>query len=385
MKSVKKTYANIKEAVKMMPVLPFTRSLFNRNHPSYVIIQITHRCNLNCSFCFNQELMRDSDYTGELSTEEYRRVAQALHPNFHLVLSGGEPFLREDLADIVASMYFISGTRFLAVPTNGVLTHKIIHTLTKILRNCPRLMIDLNLSIDAVGDKHDRMRGEPGTFERIMETVRRLLPLRSRYPALSVNVLTVLTEDNWTGVPELSEYLKKNVKPDFHDIGPDRTAFWEPGRRDFFLKALSTAEKWDAHAAPAGNKAKVQRAVVSTMRSVIRSVFKENKMTFPCLGGRKMIVISPDGRIFPCETLWLEKKRFKTFSSYQLGSFRPKNFNWNKIRNSETCRRINQFIINKRCYCTWECAVFNSVIYCPRYWPSLAKKSALVMPGFQGK
>jgi radical SAM protein with 4Fe4S-binding SPASM domain len=93
----------------------------NATLPHVVAWNLTRRCNLKCSHCY---ISAGPAHTaaGELDTETCFRVIDellALNPNPMLILSGGEPLLRDDLAEIAA--HASQGGATVVVGTNGTL------------------------------------------------------------------------------------------------------------------------------------------------------------------------------------------------------------------------------------------------------------------------
>ncbi len=89
--------------------------------PHVVAWNLTRRCNLRCSHCYISAGPGES-VRGELSTDECRRVIDellAVNPTPMLILSGGEPLLRDDLAEIAA--HARQGGATVVVGTNGTL------------------------------------------------------------------------------------------------------------------------------------------------------------------------------------------------------------------------------------------------------------------------
>jgi molybdenum cofactor biosynthesis enzyme MoaA len=77
---------------------------------------VTSRCNSLCRTCFYFDKLNSKD---DLTMEEIGRISES-SPTFRkLWLSGGEPFLREGLADIVAMFVRRNGVRNVNLPTNS--------------------------------------------------------------------------------------------------------------------------------------------------------------------------------------------------------------------------------------------------------------------------
>ena len=75
-----------------------TKSFLNRDQVSYLILYVTNRCNFKCNFCFYHAEVEKGRKPNELSTAEIQRFSETLGPIIQLSLTGGEPFLRDDLA-----------------------------------------------------------------------------------------------------------------------------------------------------------------------------------------------------------------------------------------------------------------------------------------------
>jgi MoaA/NifB/PqqE/SkfB family radical SAM enzyme len=132
------------------------------DRPLFLSHLVTARCNGHCAHCLwrfaGPEDKRASK--AELTTEEiswlYRRAAEA--GMCHLVLWGGEPLLRKDIAEICGAAS--SAGLAVTLMTNGWLLPDLWPSLRGLVRT-------LMLSLDDVGGDFDRMRGLPGLFDRL--------------------------------------------------------------------------------------------------------------------------------------------------------------------------------------------------------------------------
>ena len=96
------------------------------NYPSYVVLFVTARCNANCKMCFYKDNMAKSSGDKELTVEEYEKISKGIKLINILGISGGEPFLRDDLAEIVKVFYKNCSPSVLDLPTNGFFIQKIL-------------------------------------------------------------------------------------------------------------------------------------------------------------------------------------------------------------------------------------------------------------------
>src|SRR5689334_13835220 len=132
---------------------------------SSLFLFVTSRCNSLCRTCFYFDKLNSRD---DLTFDEIDRISQTAPPFRKLWLSGGEPFLRDELAEIVALFAHRNGVRNVNLPTNGLLPEKLFPAMDRMLAACPETAIDLNFSLDGLARTHDSIRGVPQNFERTL-------------------------------------------------------------------------------------------------------------------------------------------------------------------------------------------------------------------------
>jgi MoaA/NifB/PqqE/SkfB family radical SAM enzyme len=142
-----------------------------RGRPFYVRFQVTRRCNYRCRMCG-----QDHDRGDELAGKDMEAVASRLAAlgARHLVLTGGEPFLRSDLPEIIA--VFRARGFSIRVQTNGG-----PQVTEEVLARCVEAGLrDVSVSIDTLDrglqDDICRARGVRDNALRTLSMARRLLP-----------------------------------------------------------------------------------------------------------------------------------------------------------------------------------------------------------------
>ena len=129
--------------------------------PTDAILAVNHRCNTFCAMC---DIWSKPD-RNELEPDFYRRLPTSLK---NINISGGEPFMRDDIPEIIAVLReHLDDPRFV-FSTNGMLTDKIVK---QALEMAP---VAIRVSVDGVGEVHDEIRNVKGCFERVTGTVRKL-------------------------------------------------------------------------------------------------------------------------------------------------------------------------------------------------------------------
>mgnify|MGYP003379267848 CR=1 FL=1 len=78
----------------------------------------------------------------------------------------------------------------ITIPTNGMLTERVVEKVARMCRECPTSSIGINLSLDGVEDEHDDIRGVEGNWTLAMETWRRLKELQQEHknPVVTVSL-----------------------------------------------------------------------------------------------------------------------------------------------------------------------------------------------------
>ena len=114
----------------------------------------------------------------------------------------------------------------------------------------------------------------------------------------------------------------------------------------------------------------VIKALKLRMREVTLETLKKKRAVIPCLAGRKAIMIDDVGDMYPCELL--DKK---------MASLRDIDFNMKKALFSAEARKIKDWIIKEKCFCTFECVMQASVAFNFSQMPRLLAKFTKVKAG----
>lgn len=168
-----------------------------------VVWNTTNRCNLTCSHCYIDA--EDRDYANELSYEEAQAfiddIAEMKCPV--LLLSGGEPLLRDRIYDLIAYAKD-RGTRPV-LSTNGTL---ITPEVAKRLHDAGIMYV--GVSIDGLPETHDRFRGRKGAFDAAMAGIR-----NAHEAGLKTGVRFTAHEANAGELGELVDLIAERGVPRF--------------------------------------------------------------------------------------------------------------------------------------------------------------------------
>lgn len=167
--------------------------------PKWIAWEITRRCNLKCVHCRSSSELKIADHP-DFSFEEAKKIIDniAAYASPVLVLSGGEPLLREDVFDI-ARYGNTKGFR-MCLATNGTLVTE--ETCAQII-DADIKMVSLSLD-GATAKTHDNFRNQEGAFEGTLKAIE--LFNKHGIPFLVNSSFTVRNRDE---IPEIYRLVKK--------------------------------------------------------------------------------------------------------------------------------------------------------------------------------
>lgn len=325
--------------------------LWHRDRLLYLVFFVTDRCRARCSFCLNRDLASSDSAGLELRIKEIEKIAGSLGSLPHLVVTGGEPFEREDVSDIVRAFYRNAGTRLVTIPTNAFHPERTESAVEQILRDCPELYLRIVFSVHGGSSVHDQVIGLRGSFEALRQTYKRLKVLKANYPALSLVSLTVKTPALKGNVRELVSFFQSDMALDQHLlISPrrGRACSWQEGAftqqeeaewRDFSRtrKPIRGGRFWHIFASE----------VLRESRALMDRARFTGRPALPCVAGRRLAVLRPDGRVLACE---IEKNCF-------LGAVQDFGYDLRRLLKSRRAADVIRKLAPERCICDWGCAM----------------------------
>jgi radical SAM protein with 4Fe4S-binding SPASM domain len=253
-----------------------------------VLLELTYRCNLDCYFCYNDLGLKGRP----LSTERYLALLAELAELevMNLILSGGEPLAHPDFFEIgrrARDLGFV-----VRVKSNG---HGLRGKVARRLKEeVDPYMVDVSLH-GARAATHDRQTRVPGSFDRLMENLPRLLDLGVR---LKINAtLTCWNEDEIDGMLEIADRLGVPVT-----LNPTLSP-----RDDGDREPLSIAASRDARLRlyrTLADRAERRRAGSREQAADIARPGDESLPTpavdKSCGAGSSGVTVDPYGNVLPC-------------------------------------------------------------------------------------
>jgi radical SAM protein with 4Fe4S-binding SPASM domain len=349
------TAATMKDSEILKSSYHFLESLLSKNQVSYLILYVTNRCNFRCDFCFYYSEVARGRKTDELTLQEIRQISSKLGPLIQLSLTGGEPFLRDDLAQITSTFIENNFVKYITIPTNASLTQRMVNYLEYLLPLYPSTYFRVPFSIDGIGEAHDAIRSSPGSYKKIQKSYKALSRIRNKYPNLVLDANSVFTANNQNSLLETLQHIHHEfdfdnisvtyARGDIKDLKLKKSDFKKYLAINDYLENL-TRNKEDRTFYP------VWRAVRDVSREYLIRTVMDDEFISPCTAGRKLLIIQETGEVYPCEIL-----------KESMGNLRDYDFDMKQLLSTPANQELLEKIERSKCRCTFECALAANVIW----------------------
>jgi len=322
-------------------------------------------CNIGAVYLANPKLAKNN-----LTLDEIEKIFKGLGQIYFFNVSGGEPFMRKDLAEIIRLACLHLKPSLIHIPTNAISPKFIGKTTRKILEYMDELApksvpISIKPSIDGVGAMHDYVRGYPGNFKLLEQTIDTLLAIRRENPRLHVDLGTVISNLNLHHLDEIEDWVhSRGVESYRHEIAEQRAEFHNLG--DPITPPADVYEELTERfrskiARNIEGKAFLTRtteAVRVVYYDVAVQILKERRQVTPCYGGVSNIHMNYNGEIWPCCVLGGDQA---------MGNVRESDYDIPKLLRSEKAGRARKYIADGNCACPLANQWLNNVLLTPRH------------------
>ena len=306
--------------------------------PWKLLVEITRTCNHRCLNCS----IWQSPKKATLPLKGYEELFKD-NPNLiWLSLTGGEPFLRPDIVEIVKLAKKYTPVKFLSIPTDGYRPELIIEK-SKAIEN---LGIELHLTISLDGPKevHDKIRGKPGAYDNAVKTFNEL-----KKQGIDVRYQSTLHSHNLDCFKDF--YLKNKQDIGVLTFTQTSDIYYDNNQKVTPLTGEAAARMFefiDKH-----YKLQKKQDVFEKMHIKIAQAYLRNPdMMLPCTAGYSGAFISSSGDVHPC------------FFMPPWGNLKKNSFR--EIWFSELADKARQKIKSKQCPKCWvNCFSFNDMLTYP--------------------
>jgi MoaA/NifB/PqqE/SkfB family radical SAM enzyme len=332
---------------------------FPKTFPMNLTLGLSYRCNSKCKTC---NIWKRDSKDKELTIEEFKKIFKKIGKDklYLLILTGGEPFLHKDIAEIAGLAEIYCEPKTIVIPTNGILGERIVEKAREILKNCKKSHVTINVSIDELGEKHDNIRGVPGNFKRAIEVYSELKLLEKVYPNFDVSLHTVISKFNYENFPKIFEELKKlNPTNYITEIAEERVELGTINNNitpsyEEYSKAINLLIK-DLK----NKKIGLKQSLRIEYYKMVKQILKEKRQIIPCYSGIASAQIDPTGEVWFC-----------CVRAESIGNLREVDYDLMKLWNNNKAKKQRKSISNKECYCPLASANYTNLSLYP---PTSAK------------
>lgn len=324
-------------------------------NPMTLTYSVTAACQSRCKTCqigamFCQDPTRPQK---DLKIDEIEKIFKSMNPVYFFNMSGGEPFMRDDLPQIVELACKYLKPRVVHTPTNAILSEKIIKNTEKIIQIVrkydPSVPVTVKPSIDGVGDKHDEIRGVKGNFKCLLKTIEGLKKLEEKYDNFHLELGTVISNFNIDDLDKIEDFVHSlGVESYRNEVAECRTEFFNlddaitPPAEVYQKLIKDFARKVEDNIGKKKKLARTTEAMRVVYYDLAGKILEEKRQVIPCYAGVSNVHINYDGGVWPCCVLGYDK---------QMGNLRDYNYDFQKLWYSKESEEVRKYIRNKNCAC----------------------------------
>jgi len=325
--------------------------------PFRVNVAVTYRCNLRCRICGVWRIYRESPDLArdEMCSDDYTPFFESVsHDLFWLGLTGGEPFLKDDLVDIIHLAASKSRKlHILELTTNGFSERTIEKKVNAILEDADIPFITVGVSLDGPPLTHNYMRGRKEAWSRAIATYKTLCEISSFHPNLSPHISYTISRQNAGGFQDFLKALAEegigmetalisvaieHTGHLYHNVSSEKGSMFQGANTDiqFMLSKIQILRP-------------ITKGIVETGRHLFKRMFlisatdflkKPDKMVIPCAALFCSCFIDPFGFVYPC-----------SIYGRKLGNIRETSFH--DIWHSQTANKLRESIKEEECPNCW--------------------------------
>jgi len=233
----------------------------------------------------------------EMEPRHYEKLPTSLKT---INITGGEPFLRKDLVEVLRAIHKRTPSARVVFSTNGLRTDTIVATLSEVRKFHPRLGV--GISIDGLEETHDRTRGVEGTFKKALATIEGLKGIG----VTDLRIGMTFVQDNIQEAKEVFDLSKR--------LGVQFTATFAHNSEIYFQKTDNPVPE-QSGLSPEALRAVIRAELRSRspkdwfrayhMRGIMDPELRKEFISH-CEAGSRFFFMSPSGNVFPCSVMNLQ-------------------------------------------------------------------------------
>jgi len=325
--------------------------------PKVLVFFVTNRCNARCGHCFYWKELNTAK-KDEMQLPQIETLVKSLKEKLlTLVLTGGEPFLKEDLVAITELFKKYDKVSKIVIPTNGYLTN-LICSKTKEIIEKTGLDLEVIISMDGLSDTHGAIRGVKDIFARCEKTIGELKKIES--PKFKVSLMTTISKQNYQEMEALIAYNKQNWKIDHrfqfvrscnevYNLDPSILEGFYQKDAESILPPLDELDSLNQLIEKQSIKDNLSQDINHLERRTALEILKSKKKVVPCLAGTFDVVIYPNGNVAFCEM------------TKPFGNLKETDYDFYRLWTGEKANEVRKKI--KACSCIHSCNLIDAITH----------------------
>jgi MoaA/NifB/PqqE/SkfB family radical SAM enzyme len=319
--------------------------------PYKITLAATYRCNFRCQMCHIWEKRSSDEMTPDEVGAFFARWSQ-----FRWVhLTGGELFVRRDLDDLVEAIQGHCRSLFLLnFPTTGWFGDRTVALVERALAREPgRLMV--TISVDGPRPLHEQLRGLPGSWDRALETYRRLRGIRrgNFQVVIGMTVMPANAHAIDDTIAAIRAVVPEFTRGDLHlnVIHESPHYFANVGAADIGDHAALAAAV-EAHRRAIPKRLHPVAILEDRYQSLVGAYLDTGRSPLPCASLSSSCFVDPHWNLFAC-TIWGEP----------VGNLRAQAFDLEELWESERRRALRSDVQAGRCpHCWTPCEAYPTIL-----------------------
>ena len=301
---------------------------------------VTYRCNARCTMCNRYKAPSKPDE--EISIETIKKLPKMYFTN----ITGGEPFIREDLPDIVRELYKKSDR--IVISTNGFFTDRII----KLCEEFPN--VGIRISIEGLEETNNKIRGLADGFNKGYSTLKKLVKMKHPDVGFGMTVQDANAKDLVALYEKANELGMEFATASLHN------SFYFVEAKNIIKDRMMVAKEFEKlvnRLLESNSPKKWFRAYFN--HGLINYIFGQKRL-LPCDMSFDTFFIDPYGDVMPCNG---------TKDKEVMGNLNEET--WDELWNSEQAEKVRR----KVRHCDRQCWMIGSVspamhkyIWVPAWW-----------------
>ena len=343
--------------------------LLTKNKPVSLVHFITNRCNARCPHCFI-DFDDSNSQRATMSIEDIDQLTKTMgNALMNVNLTGGEPFLRQDILDIARCYYKNTLIDSIFITTHGGFTKKILDFSQILKKEFPDRKLIFSISIDHFPESHNKYRKIKNLFQNAISTYKELGKMGEN---IFTNIGITLSPFNYEVALDLYDFLKsEGVKSFTVTLVRDEGVYKTPqGLKKLLLKSYEQLTRKIQEETKKGiisgysqknYLGRMMNKKEEIMNKNIKRTYLSNEFISPCRSGALFGVLHANGDVYPCEVL-----------SKKMGNVYDFNLNFLNLWNSKNSKDLKKWVVDSKCRCTYECAWSYNILGNKEYLPEMA-------------